>query len=797
MNIEQSRLVGSQEKLKSRYLVLMVLLFLLVIWFALSLPNPLFDVPYSPVMYDRNGAFLDAAVAADDQWRFPPQGRVDPKFAAALIEYEDRRFRVHPGVDGIAIARAVVQNIQVRRIVSGASTITMQTIRMMRGNKGRTIFEKVLEAVLAVRLEIGRSKEDILALYGANAPFGGNVVGIEAAAWRWFAHTATELSWAEAATLAILPNAPSLVHPGRNREVLRQKRDGLLVRLHQKGYLDEGTMQLAMAETLPLEPKPLPQHAPHLFSKIILDKEKGLHGQDRSRRVHTEPIKTSLDMMIQSRAAVILQRRAEVYARKGILNAACLILDTPTGEVRAYIGNVKTLAAGYVDIIKAPRSSGSILKPFLFAAMLDAGELMPTELVSDIPTRISSYHPENNTQSYTGVIPAGEALTRSLNVPAVRALRGFGVGRFVALLKSLGVSTLFRSSDAYGLPLILGGAEITLWDMAGLYAGLARTAMADAAGDGNTRSPFFPPVYYPGKRTPAAGRSPLSPGAAWLTLNILTTAVRPDEEASWQNFADSYHIAWKTGTSFGFRDGWAIGVTPRWTVAVWIGNASGEGRAELRAATTAAPVLFEVFSFLEPSAWIPKPTLDLTSVEVCALSGFPAGPHCEQLILAEIPNHAPPRIPCPFCKTIVLNAAQNRQITLSESPTEQVVIRTWFVLPPAEEWYFRRWNLDYKPLPPFEGQTNSADIAFALFNPAENAQVYVPIELDGRPGKVVFMAAHREQDAILYWHLDKTYLGQTTVFHEIECHPEAGSHTLTVIDRRGTMIKRNFVVLNQ
>jgi penicillin-binding protein 1C len=500
--------------------------------------------------------------------------------------------------------------------------------------------------------------------------------------------------------------------------------------------------------------------------------------------------------MIQLRATAILQRRAEMYAQMGVFNAACLILDTATGEVLAYIGNVRSPIAEHVDIIQARRSSGSILKPFLFAGMLDSGDLMPFELVSDIPTRIDSYRPENNTRTYTGAITASEALTRSLNVPAVRALRTYGTNRFVSLLEDLGVTTLFRSGVEYGLPLILGGAEVTLWDMTGIYAGLARTAMNN---DRDSISKFFPPSYF--RRDYVTSRnertqSPISQGAAWITLNALTGVIRPEEEASWRNFANSDNIAWKTGTSFGFRDAWAIGVTERWTVGVWIGNATGEGRAELRAAVTAAPVLFEIFSFLESSSWIEKPFSALNSVEVCAYSGFPLGPACETITFTDIPINAPRRTPCPFCRTIVLNEEGTRQIRITENVTERPVTRSWFILPPAEEWYYRRWNLDYKPPPPFDGHRDSIAVPLALFNPEENTQLYVPTELDGSPGKIVFSAAHRDENAIIFWHLDNIYLGQTSVFHETEIRPSAGSHSLTIVDEQGNMITRTFTVLN-
>jgi penicillin-binding protein 1C len=736
-------------------------------------------------MYDRKGELLGARVAKDEQWRFPPGEEVNGKFAAAIVEYEDRRFYRHIGVDPLAAGRALVQNIRAKRIVSGASTITMQTIRIMRKNRNRSILEKILEGIRAIRLEAGYSKQEILGLYAANAPFGGNVVGLEAASWRWFGHAPKTLSWGEAAALAVLPNSPSLIRPGRNEALLRLKRDALLRRLHEKAYLEDETLTLAMAEPLPGEPKPLPMLAPHLMARILAA------GNAENR------VETTLDGAIQGRVSEVLNRWAGTFSGKGIMNAACLILDTPTGEVRAYIGNVRhqgTNTGEYVDIIMSPRSSGSILKPFLFAAMLDSGELLPHELVSDIPTHIAGWRPENYTRGYTGVIPAAEALARSLNIPAVQELRSFGVNRFAAFLGTLGVTTLFRPPEQYGLPLILGGAEVSLWEMAGIYAALARTALYSDEGT----SLFFPPVFRvfspsPMQQAPrTAKRGTLSPGAAWLTLNALAQGSRPAEEAAWRQFAGSHNIAWKTGTSFGARDAWAIGVTSRWTVAVWAGNASGEGRAELAGSTTAAPVLFELFSFLESAPWFEKPRAELDTIEVCAFSGFPPGPNCSVLKPEEIPRGAPGHRPCPFCRVLTLNEDGTLQVSQNSSGGLRTVRRNWFVLPPAEEWYYKRWNLDYKPPPP---ESAAAQPPLALFNPEEGALLYLPIELDGRPGKAVFTAAHRDMDGILYWHLDDVYLGATTNFHEMELRPLPGPHILTVLDSGGNMIQRRFTIV--
>jgi penicillin-binding protein 1C len=267
-------------------------------------------------------------------------------------------------------------------------------------------------------------------------------------------------------------------------------------------------------------------------------------------------------------------------------------------------------------------------------------------------------------------------------------------------------------------------------------------------------------------------------------------------------------IAWKTGTSFGFRDAWAVGVTPEWTVGVWIGNATGEGRPELRSVLTSAPVLFELFSALSAHTgrrghWFPQPAVELRSAEVCAASGFLAGADCAVVRITDAPRNASASRACPFCRSVVLNQNEDRRVTLGGGAAEATVIRNWFVLPPAEEWFFRRWNLDYRPLPPEEtlGQqltfaaAASGQHNLALFNPEPGAQIFVPRELDGREGRIVFSAAHRDEGEVIHWHLDGDFLGITQTFHQMEARPPAGSRALTLVDGEGNTLTRYFTVL--
>ncbi len=779
----------------------LVVIFLMIL---LALPDPLFNVPYSPVLYDRRGELLGAQVALDGQWRLPPTGPVNKKFSTALQIFEDRRFYVHPGVDPVALLRAALLNAQRGRVVSGGSTITMQVVRLIRGNRDRTILEKVVEAMLALRLEWTYSKGDILALYSAHAPFGGNVVGLEAASWRWFGHPSKDLSWAEAATLAVLPNNPGLVHPGTNRRILQKKRDALLQKLFTLGYLDRDSYSLALQEPLPGPPRLLPRVAPHLLARAVAENSSPL-------------VKSTLDGPLQKRATEILERYIQQFSRNAVMNGACLILDTKTGEVLAYVGNVfatdEDLSYGRaVDIITAPRSSGSLLKPFLYGAMLDSGELMPAELVSDIPTRIGSYNPENFNKAYLGAIPAGQALARSLNIPAVRELRTYGVDRFARLLRRLGFTTLFRPGDEYGLPLVLGGAEVTLWDVTAVYAGLARRALFEPA-----KAAFFPAWYQSGKHQTAqtvnrnvrrqietadSENQLLSRGAAWLTLDALSMVNRPGEDGAWELFKSSRKVAWKTGTSFGFRDAWAVGTTPEYTVGVWIGNASGEGRAELQGSLTAAVVMWELFSSLPATSWFPQPEADLVPVEVCALSGLPISQNCADSRIDFIPRNAPRKESCHYCIRVPMTADRTHRVLITADTKDPIVYELRFVLPPAEEYFYKRWNLTYQGLPPLkpEQQVRSDGNSvpeIAVVSPEANSAIYIPVELDGKAGQLVCSATHRRTGAMLFWHLDDSFVGTTRGVHQIEIRPGPGKHVLTLVDETGSSVRRSFTILSE
>lgn len=769
---------------------------LLFVAFIFCLPDPLFDNPYSTVLEDKDGNLLSASIADDGQWRFPSQAEVPSKFESSILLFEDKRFYSHLGVDPLATFRAIQQNFKAGHVVSGGSTITMQVIRLSRQNHKRTYFEKIIEMILATRLELSFSKREILSMYAAHAPFGGNVVGIEAASWRYFGRKLDDLSWAESAMLAVLPNNPSLIHPGKNRSLLKEKRDRLLERLSEKGVFDEVTLNLAKAESLPQKPLPLPRQAKHLLTRAVQE------GHQQTR------IKSSIDEALQIQAERILNEHQQRLSGNQVYNAAAIILKVETGEVLAYVGNADAGRehSEMVDVINSPRSTGSILKPFLFAALMDDGKILPQTLVPDVPTLIGGFSPKNFSKDYDGAVPADKALIRSLNIPAVHELREFRYEKFYEVLKNVGITTLTQQADHYGLSLVLGGAEGTLWDITGAYASMARTLNNYFGVIGTKRydkSDFHPPTYLrvsdlKKENNELTETSWLNASGIWLTFETLKELYRPGEETGWRYFSSTKPIAWKTGTSFGFRDGWAVGTNPEYAVGVWVGNADGEGRPGLTGTDMAAPLLFDLFSLLPGQPWFQQPLSEMEQIKVCAISGQRISSNCGSVNTIWVTSAGLQTQSCEYHKKIHLTMDEKFQVNLNCEKAERIHSANWFVLPPVQEYYFRTKNLSYKPLPPIRSDCGDGSrlVAMDLVYPKAGASIFIPRELDGSAGMVLFEAAHRSSSSTIYWHLDGEYIGSTRKTHHLSLFATEGAHSLTLVDNDGEILIQSFTVLS-
>jgi penicillin-binding protein 1C len=470
-----------------------------------------------------------------------------------------------------------------------------------------------------------------------------------------------------------------------------------------------------------------------------------------------------------------------------IHNIAVVVIEVKTGKPIAYVGNTsiekQSVDGQDVDCVTAPRSTGSILKPLLYMAMQKEGLILPGTLVPDIPTRILGFKPENYDMGYDGAVPAKRALARSLNIPAVRMLQTYGIPKFQNLLQKLGMTTLVYPADHYGLTLIVGGGEGKLYEIASMYAKMAK--LLNETADGKDTKSF-----------------PLGEnwaGAAYLTFEALLEVNRPDEESGWANLSSSRKLAWKTGTSYGFRDAWAIGTTPEYVVGVWVGNADGEGRPGLTGVGAAAPLMFRIFNSLPPTTWFKKPYDDFDKIGVCRLSGYKAGPYCDAVDTIYAARAGSKTQICPYHFLVHLSPDKKFRVNSKCMHVDGMQHLHWFVLSPAMEWYYRKKNVFYKQLPPLMKGCSDEDqlLPMELIYPTDVLKIFVPREIDGTPGKTIFEMAHRNPDAILYWHIDNEFIATTKGIHQIAFNPKPGRHSLTVVDNEGHSISRSFEVVDK
>ncbi len=778
----------SRPKLKKFIkIILITFLFLILLYSIVPLPDPLFERNYSTVVTDERGKILRVFLNINQQWHFPPQKNLNIplKLKKAILLFEDRYFYKHPGVNPVALVRALFQNISSGKIKSGASTLSMQVIRLASKRK-RTILNKGLEILQALKLEINYSKEEILKMYVNHAPYGGNIIGYYAASMKYFNRPPDQLTWSQAATLAVLPNAPGLISPLMNREHLIKKRNALLYALLKEKIIDEETYESSLQEPTPGDAESFFLNAPHL-SQTLKSRYR-----IESKYIHTTILKeyqVSIEEMVKTHLAYLKSR--------GIWNGAAVVVETATGKVRAYVGSQDFFDNennGQVDGVISPRSSGSILKPFLYALAMDEGLVLPSTVIRDVPSYFGAFSPSNADKKYSGLVTAKEALICSLNVPAVRLLNAYGLYKFYIFLKAAGLSTLFRQPDEYGLTLVLGGAETTLFDLALLYRGLGNYGK------------FTPLLLF--SETGHKNDQPdsdvemqlLSPGACWLTLNVLRELKRPGAEYYWQQYQNQYPIAWKTGTSYGLRDAWAVGVNPAWTIAVWVGNFDGEGNSNISGAGCAAPLMFDIFNFLPKSYeknWFDKSKVDLVPVQLCMDTGFLAGPDCERTFAAYSLRLKKPLKRCPFHKSIYVTLDEKFQVcSLCWEPGKYKKIEK-LVYPPDVTQYLRESGVIVSNIPPHKPNCLGFDEVkpLQIIYPVPNARLWIPRDFDGTLQKITFTVAHRVPDRKVFWYLDNVYMGFTVQRHKMAFKLSAGQHRLEVVDEAGNRARRQFSTL--
>ncbi len=762
---------------------IIVIFLIFIIYLIIPLPQPLFKTDYSQIVTDRNNNPLRIFLNKDEQWCFPPEyvnKEIPDKLKKALIYYEDEYFKWHPGVNPVSLFRALRQNIKSNKIISGASTITMQIARLLNRNE-RTIFNKIKEIFLAIKIELYYSKDEILKLYLEHAPFGSNIIGYLAASYKYFEKIPQNLSWSEAAAIAVLPNAPGLIVPSSTNQLLKQKRDRLLKKLYKKNVISKSTYHLAIKEPIIKNIYPFEVVAGHFARKVS--------NENKSKKI----IKTTIDIELQRKVEFIVKQYSYVLQNQGIQNCSAIILDTKTGEIKSYIGSQDYFDRknnGMVDGVIAPRSSASILKPFLYALSIDEGIIIPQTLLRDIPSYFGSFVPQNADMKFNGVVRAKEALVRSLNIPAIRLLNTYGIYKFYSFLKRAGITTLFRSADGYSLPLIIGGAEVNLFDVTKLYRGLANKGFF------NNSEHLIKNYTIKIK----AKENLISSGSCYLTLNMLKDVNRPGLENYWKQFQNQHPIAWKTGTSYGSKDAWAVGVSPEWTIGVWCGNFTGEPNTNLSGVASAGPLMFEIFNNLPKSTdarWFEKNDGYFTNIKICKITGFLAGKYCNETEQVDVPYNMFPLRLCEFHKNLFIDEKTGYSVC-SNCWKENYKEKQLLIFPSEVNYYLRERGKFVEQIPEHNPNCTRkhSSSPLKIMYPQDSTKLWLPYDFGGNIQKLVVKISynHKTENENIFWYLDDIYLGITKSKHEKELELKTGRHTLSVLDHNGNFDKVTFYV---
>lgn len=751
------------------------------LWFMLDrlFPFPVdrLEPPASTRVLDRDGGPLRFFLAEDGMWRFPlALSEISPELIAAMIDSEDRHFFRHPGINPFSVLRALWSNIRAGRVVSGASTIPMQVARMA-DPRPRTAGAKAVEAFRALQLCSRFSKEQILTWYLNLAPFGSNVVGVGAASWHYFGKDPRALSLGEIALLSVLPRSPARYNPLRNPGAARAVRDRVLARFVAHGTF--APARIAESRTRPLLAvrAAVPQNAPH-FSQWV-----------RSRLPGPSVIAGSLDARAQRIAEYLVGGRMESLRREAIGNAAVVVLNIRSREVLAYVGSADfwdPLRQGQVDNVLSRRSPGSTLKPFLYALGFDQGHLVPGSMLLDVPTDFAGYAPENYGQNFQGLVTARMALATSLNVPAARLLARCGLVPFHDLLRRGGLSTLDRPASHYGLPLALGGCEVRLLELTNLFATLAA---------GGVHKPVQPLAVPDGEAE--HGVQIFSPEAARMVLDILATTRRPNLPDAWEFTRSTPAVAWKTGTSFGHRDAWAVGVSRDLAIGVWVGNPDGSQCKDISGSRHAAPLLFDLFRTLAPGATQPSafPAPALQRVHICAVSGQKPGPLCPKTTSPAIAGST--NLPtCGMHTPIFVDEDTGLRLhgdCLLTRPSRQETALIW----PAELVAYRRAQGATLPgLPPVHPDCRDVphEAGPIIQSPSPDTPYLSRPDAPPEFQRLALSAAGAAGAKIHYWYVDGRYVGQTPpeTPHFIPLHE--GTHEAVVTDDLGRSARTTFSV---
>ncbi|MBC7425359.1 MAG: penicillin-binding protein 1C [Bacteroidia bacterium] len=736
---------------------------LILLFFILHFIFPLkINVPYSTIVEAKDGQILSAFLSKDDKWRmFTKNNEINDNLKKAILEKEDRYFYWHFGINPIAIVRAGFNNITKGRRTSGASTISMQVVRLLHPRK-RNLLSKVTEMFTATQLELKYSKDEILQLYLNLLPYGGNIEGVKAASLLYFGKNPKALSLAEATTLCIIPNKPTSLRIGGNTQKITEERNRWLEYFREENIFSKTAIKDAIQEPLNINRKPLQQNARHLALRL------------KNIFPDSAVITSSIVYSNQLKAEAIVKNYVEKSKMFNIKNASILVINNLTGQVECYVGSNDFddyENHGQVDGTRAVRSPGSTLKPLLYGTAFDLGICTNNTVINDVPSNFGGFEPENYDEKFNGEVTVDQALAFSLNIPAVKVLNDVSVPAFIQKLKSGGCKHV--SKKGMGLSLILGGCGSTLEELCGLYQAIG------------SRGKWQPPVYIAHEKKPVSIEL-ISPEASFMLTEILQKIRRPDLPNAFNNTYRIPKIAWKTGTSYGRKDAWSIGFNKHYTIGVWIGNFDGEGVPNLSGAETATPLLFELFNTLDynsDKSWFTAPK-GIDYRYVCPRSGLLPNTYCTGTVTdSYIPGKTISRI-CNHLKEVTVSTDSTISYCKTCEPYTGTITKLYPNYDPELLSFFEKEHMIYRKIPPHNPQctriynTNAPRI-ISLNDKSE----YL---IEENAGTELMLNAQVENTVEeVLWYVNNKLVGRTAPNRPVFFKPPYGQVRITCIDDRG------------
>lgn len=739
------------------FFVLIALFFLLDLIFPFRI-----QIHYSKLVLDADEKVLGAFLSQDDKWRMKTElSEISPDLQKAFIEKEDKYFFYHFGINPISLVRAFLQNLFQQKRISGASTITMQVARLLEP-KERTYWHKIVEIFRALQLEIHYSKKEILQMYLNLVPYGGNIEGVKSASVLYFNKLPQNLSIAQITTLAIIPNRPSSLQLGKNTEKLTQERNKWLRRFANEKVFEAKEIQNALTEPCEMSRQSLPQFAPHFAQRMS--------------KLYPEQfnLKSNIKITLQTKVKDLAKNYSKRLKIWQIENVAILVVENKTRKVVAYVGS-QDFAESQVDGITAIRSPGSTLKPLVYALAMDLGKITPKTAINDIPSNWQGYAPDNFDKQFRGKINIEEALSQSLNIPAVEVLHQISVPFFVKKLSEVGFQTIRKQGKNLGLSMILGGCGVSLEEMTALYATFANLGL-------------YAPLSYLAEEKKTITDTLISETSAYSMAQVLTLAQRPDLPKVYQTAQNKPLIAWKTGTSYGRRDAWSIGFNQDYTIGVWVGNFNGRGVPELTGSEIATPLLFEVFGVVgNPSgALLPAPK-NIQFRLVCSESGLPPSDFCKNQVTDYYIPLVSPAQTCQHLKEMYVSADEKYAYLPDCLPENGYKRKVFPNLAPALQAYYEAEKIPFEQAPSFAPECETEIVSNQKLKP----QIVSPID-----GKTYIIPEKSQPELLLkaylhndvkkvFWYIDGRLYQEAKASEKVFFKPTLGKTKITCIDDKG------------